>query len=159
VLDAAGTKRQLEREEVLFELEMQERKLAIHRQTSLMGAEVQERNLRVVHDFVGLMTTVDPDWKKDVRFRIQVVDSIKTVLLCPHQPLITNSETQVSLTRSVSISQLAQELGMRFDIVVRSVKSVRECMSRSTVRNPRNTVRFIMDARYLCVRTRSVTVH
>jgi GAF domain-containing protein len=45
VLDAAGTKRQLEREDALFEREIQERKLALEERKSHMGVEVDERKL------------------------------------------------------------------------------------------------------------------
>ena len=45
VFDAAGTKRQLEREDALFEWEIQERKLALEERKSHMGVEVDERKL------------------------------------------------------------------------------------------------------------------
>ena len=45
VLDAAGEKRKLERQDALFELEIQERKLALEERKSHMGVEVDERKL------------------------------------------------------------------------------------------------------------------
>ena len=45
VVDAAGTKRELEREDALFEREIQERKLALEERKSHMGVEVDERKL------------------------------------------------------------------------------------------------------------------
>ena len=45
VVDAAGTKRELEREDALFEPEIQERKLALEERKSHMGVEVDERKL------------------------------------------------------------------------------------------------------------------
>jgi hypothetical protein len=63
VVETVGAKRQLEREDALFELEMQERNLAIHERKlaleerkSRMGVELQEKNLQVVQTFSGLMT-------------------------------------------------------------------------------------------------------
>jgi len=44
-VDAAGNKRQLEREDMLFQLEIQERKLALEERKSHMGVEVDERKL------------------------------------------------------------------------------------------------------------------
>ena len=45
VLDAAGEKRKLERQDALFEREIQERKLALEERKSHMGVEVDERKL------------------------------------------------------------------------------------------------------------------
>jgi hypothetical protein len=93
VVDEAGTKRQLEREDALFELEIQERNLAIHERKlaleerkSRMGVELQEKNLQVVQTFSGLLTALNPDWKKDARLCLQIEDSMKTAMLSPHQP-------------------------------------------------------------------------
>ena len=45
VVDAAGEKRKLERQDALFEREIQERKLALEERKSHMGVEVDERKL------------------------------------------------------------------------------------------------------------------
>lgn len=112
VLDAAGSKRQLDREDTLFELEIQERRLALEERKSRMPAELQERSMQNVQTFSGLMTSLNPDWKKDDRLRLQLEDSMKTALFGGQQALITNGESSAT-SRSISVSQVAQELGVR----------------------------------------------
>lgn len=114
VVDAAGNKRQLEREDLLFELEIQERKLALEERKSRMGVDLQEKNLQVVQTFSGLMTSLNPDWKSDARLRLQIEDSMKTAMFGGQQALITNGESLAS-SRSISVSQVAQELGVRLN--------------------------------------------
>jgi hypothetical protein len=94
VIDAAGSKRKLEREDALFELEM------------------KERNIAVISSVCGLMTSLNPDWKSDARLRLQIEDSMKTVMFGGQQALITNGES-LATSRSISVSQVAQELGVR----------------------------------------------
>ena len=93
VVDTLGAKHQLEREDALFELEIQERNLAIHERKlaleerkSRMGVELQEKNLQVVQTFSGLMTALNPEWKKDARLCMQIEDSMKTAMFSPQQP-------------------------------------------------------------------------
>jgi hypothetical protein len=93
VVEVAGTKRQLEREDALFELEIQEKNLAIHERKlaleerkSRMGVELQEKNLQLVQTFSGLLTALNPDWKKDARLCLQIEDSMKTAMFSPHKP-------------------------------------------------------------------------
>jgi len=93
VVDAAGTKRKLEREDALFELEL------------------KERNISVIGSFCGLMSSLNADWKSDARLRLQIEDSMKTALFGGQQTLITNGEPPA--THSISVGQLAQELGVR----------------------------------------------
>ena len=93
VIDAGGSKRKLEREDALFELEM------------------KERNIAVISSVCGLMTSLNPDWKSDARLRLQIEDSMKTVMFGGQQ-LITNGES-LATSRSISVSQVAQELGVR----------------------------------------------
>ena len=95
VVDAAGEKRKLERQDALLELEL------------------KERNISVMGSFCGLMTLLNPDWKSDARLRLQIEDSMKTVMFGGQQTLITNGEPIA--TRSISVSQVAQELGMRLN--------------------------------------------
>jgi hypothetical protein len=113
VLDAAGTKRQLDREDMLFELELQERKLALEERKSRMPSELQAKNMQNVQTFAGLMTSLNPEWKSDARLCLQLEDSMKNAFFTPRQPLITNGEAQVPLTRSIDVSTVAQDLGMR----------------------------------------------
>jgi len=114
VVDGAGAKRQMEREDMLFELEIQERKLALEERKSRMGVELQEKNLQVVQTFSGLMTSLNPDWKNDARLRLQIEDSMKTAMFGGQQALITNGESPAT-SRSISVSQVAQELGVRLN--------------------------------------------
>jgi len=114
VVDGAGAKRQMEREDMLFALEIQERKLALEERKSRMGVELQEKNLQVVQTFSGLMTSLNPDWKNDARLRLQIEDSMKTAMFGGQQALITNGESPAT-SRSISVSQVAQELGVRLN--------------------------------------------
>jgi hypothetical protein len=100
VLDAVGTKRQLEREEALFEFELKER-----------TARLKDSEISRMQNFCGLMTSLNPDWKKDTRLRMQIEDSMKTALF-GGQALITNGASPAT-SPSISVSQVAQELGLR----------------------------------------------
>jgi hypothetical protein len=111
VVDAVGTKRQLDREQALFELEIEERKLALEERKSRMPTQLQEKSMQNVQMFAGLMTSLNPDWKKDKRLCLQLEDSVKTALFGGQQALITNGESGPS--RGISVSQVAQELGIR----------------------------------------------
>jgi len=113
VLDAAGAKRQLDREDTLFELELQERKQALEERKSRMPAELQEKSMQNVQTFAVLMTSLNPEWKKDTRLCLQLEDSMKNAYFTPRQALITNGEAQVPLTRSIDVSTVGQDLGMR----------------------------------------------
>jgi hypothetical protein len=77
-----------------------------------MPAEVQEKNMQNVQMFTGIMTSLNPDWKKDDRLRLQLQDSMKNAYFTPVQPLITNGEAHVPPTRSISASDMAQKLGI-----------------------------------------------
>ena len=70
--------------------------------------EIQEKSIKNMQDFMGLMSTIRPDWMQtDARFRLHTEDLIKNIYAAP--PAITNGKQPASL----SISQLAQELGGR----------------------------------------------
>jgi hypothetical protein len=94
VVDSAGEKRKLERQDALLELEL------------------KERNMSVIGSFCGLMTSLNPEWKSDTRLRLQIEDSMKTALFGGQQALITNGES-LATSRSISVSQVAHELGVR----------------------------------------------
>ena len=103
VLDGAGsTKRKLEREDVLFELEVQERRVRI-----------KQIEVACVEKFSDLMTSLNPTWKSDSRLRMQVEDALKTTVISSKTPLIENGCGVVPLTQSISVSQVAQEEGIR----------------------------------------------
>ena len=120
VVNTAGTKRQLELEIIERELALDERKLALEQGKlaleqgkSRMPADLQEKNMQNVQMFAGLMTALNPDWKKDTRLCLQLEDSMKNAFFTPTQPLITNGEAHVPLTRSIDVSTVAQDLGIR----------------------------------------------
>jgi hypothetical protein len=97
VADSVGNKRKVERQDALLELEL------------------KERNMSVIGSFCGLMSSLNPDWKNDTRLRLQLEDSMKTVMFGGQQALITTGESAAVAadSRSVSVSQVAQELGVR----------------------------------------------
>jgi hypothetical protein len=113
VVDSVGAKRQLDREQALLELEIQERKQALEEKRARMPVELQQKSMQNVQMFAGLMTSLNPDWTSDARLRLQLEDSMKNAFFTPTQPLITNGEAQVSLTRSIDVSTVAQDLGVR----------------------------------------------
>ena len=102
VVDTAGSKRQLEREDMLFELEIQERKLALDERKSRMPVELQEKNMQNMQMFAGLMTSLNPDWKKNTRLCLQLEDSMKNAYFTPGQPHITNGEAEVPIDSNMS---------------------------------------------------------
>jgi hypothetical protein len=112
VLDAAGTKRQLELEMEERIVALAEKKQALEERKSRMGVDLQEKSMQNVQTFAGLMTSLNPDWTSDARLRLQLEDSMKNAFFTPRQPLITNGEAPVPLTRSIDVSTVAQDLGM-----------------------------------------------
>ncbi len=113
VLDAAGTKRQHDREQALLELEIEERKQALEEKKARMPVDLQQKSMQNVQMFAGLMTSLNPDWTSDARLRLQLEDSMKNAFFTPTQPLLTNGEAQAPLTRSIDVSTVAQDLGVR----------------------------------------------
>ncbi len=119
VVDAVGTKRQLELEieERLLALDerklaLEQGKLALEQGKSRIGVDLQEKSMKNVEMFAGLMTSLNPDWTSDARLRLQLEDSMKNAFFTPVQPLITNGETVVPLTRSIDVSTVGQDIGM-----------------------------------------------
>lgn len=101
VADDQGRKRrQAAREEELADLEHRERLV-----------RVRSSELALIKDFTSIMGSLDPDWTKDARLRLQIQDSLKNVVLGPTQKLIGNGGDAPA--PSVSISQIAQEQGLR----------------------------------------------
>ena len=77
----------------------------------MLERDVQEKHIKNLQSFMGLMNTIRPDWMQtDTRFRLQTEDMIKNIYGAPSVPAITNEPIQ-SKTTSLSISQLVQELG------------------------------------------------
>lgn len=111
VLDDYCLNRKREREDRLFDMEMAERKLELVK----LEQEVQEKRIKNFHDSMALMAQIRPDWMQtDARFRLQTEDVIKNIIMSPPgqaAPALTNGE-QAPIA-SLSISQLAQELGRK----------------------------------------------
>jgi len=101
VLDGAGSKRKRDQEDVLFELEVQERRVRI-----------KQNEMACVEKFSDLMTSLNPTWKNDSRLRMQVEDALKTTVISSKAAQIANG-AGVPLTQSISVSQVAQEEGIR----------------------------------------------
>ncbi len=112
-----------------------------------------------VQMFTGLMTALNPDWKKDTRLCLQLEDSMKNAYFTPGQAHITNGEAQVLPTRSISIGQLVQEMGLclKHGESIDIGKLPRKITSSSMVSRPLYTVSGSTDKRYLCARTLSAT--
>ena len=118
-------KKEMEREDMLFEVEMQEKRLNNMERLS----KIQELRLKNMEGFSNLMTNINPSWKNDARLMLQVEDSIKNAVLSstttsggsqlaiihkedgPIRTITTNS----SFSSSISVSQVAQELGLRLN--------------------------------------------
>lgn len=85
---------------------------------SRLEQEVQEKRIQNLHSFMGLMSTIRPDWMQtDARFRLQTEDMIKNIITTPGSTgsalALTNSNQEQPKIASLSISQLAKELGCK----------------------------------------------
>ncbi len=73
---------------------------------------------------MGLMTSISPNWMQtDVRFRLQTEDMIKNIIAPTPAlaiakgvvPAIANGPVAPNASASISISQVAQEMGKRLN--------------------------------------------
>lgn len=81
-------------------------------------ASTQEKRVKTFQSALALLTQLNPDWQKtDTRFRLQTEDMVKNIIMQPMTRAslaITNHEGPEPLRpASLSISQLAQELGCK----------------------------------------------
>ena len=77
-----------------------------------MRASTQQKRINNLENFMGLMTQIRPNWQQtDARFRLQTEDLIKNIIT----PSVLNvlAITDEPRPASLSISQLAQELGCK----------------------------------------------
>jgi hypothetical protein len=79
--------------------------------------DTQEKRIKNLKDGLALLAQLNPDWSKtDTRFRLQTEDMIKNIIGgCPRSApakMITNDGEEAA-PASLSISQLAQELGCK----------------------------------------------
>jgi hypothetical protein len=77
--------------------------------------EVQDMRVKNFQNGMALMTQIRPDWMQtDARFRMQIEDMAKNIMTMPvTSARLTNGEQPDSKQASLSISQLAQELGCK----------------------------------------------
>jgi hypothetical protein len=78
--------------------------------------EIQEKRIKNLNSFMELMSRINPSWMQtDARFRLQTEDMVKNILTPPGSVslAITNHGETQSQPLSLSISQLAQELGCK----------------------------------------------
>ena len=86
--------------------------------------EIQEKRIQNFTNCMGMLTSITPNWmQSDVRFRLQTEDMIKNLMTQTPVLANTNSAPNAAITNgdasgsgmgsSISISQVAQELGKR----------------------------------------------
>ena len=79
-----------------------------------MGADIQSKKLCNVRLFADTMSLLNPHWADDSRLRLQTEDWLKNIAFnsdAPASAAITNGE--VDSSKSISVSQVAQEIGAR----------------------------------------------
>lgn len=91
-------------------LQLAERKQALEH----LRSETTANHLQNINTFCQTMTMLNPLWTDDKRLRLQVEDLTKNVMLNKNLPAITNGEAP-SPTQSISISQVAMEMGVRLN--------------------------------------------
>jgi len=102
VSDGSGSKRKKEREDELYELEIQERRM-----------KIKQGEMACVEKFSDIMTSLNPTWKSDSRLRLQVEDMLKTTVISSKTMTQITNGSGVPVTQSISVSQVAQEQGIR----------------------------------------------
>ena len=80
--------------------------------------EIQEMRMKNFQNGMALMTQIRPDWMQaDARFRMQIEDMARNIVTTPvTSARLTNgeqAEPDIKQNASLSISQLAQELGCK----------------------------------------------
>ena len=107
-------KRKADREQALFDMEMSERQVALsERLAKLKDAETErktrfkEAEISCFNMFSGAMDTLNPEWRKDARFRLKMEDSLKNIVRDDDVKAITNGEP----LRSLSVGEVAQKMG------------------------------------------------
>lgn len=117
--DAEALKRSREREEIMFELDVQERREKIAR----LRYENQQLGLESLNHFKAFLTETAPGWERDQRLKLQLEDRAKNiifnsgstavVLANPGENGVPSQKTGIFLSQSLSISQVAQEMKLR----------------------------------------------
>jgi hypothetical protein len=86
-----------------------------------MDADIQSKKLCNVKLFADTMSLINPHWADDSRLRLQTEDWLKNIAFnssgsgnsSGNAHAITNGQSDTSASKSISISQVAQEMGKR----------------------------------------------
>lgn len=128
VLDEMCLRKKREREEILFDMEMAERKLALEQsqlrlEDSKLALEERKlhHNTKLIEHVNMSMGSINAlkDWANvDERTKMQAEEHIKNVLFNKlsannNQPTITDGATSTNQTDAINVSILAKELGFK----------------------------------------------
>lgn len=100
-------KRKMTDEEIAFQ-QKKERVALAKEEAALLSQQMDN-----VHKFCGVMNMLDPQWKEDERFLLQVQGWAKNTVFYSTGNQLAISNGEQSLDSSISISQVAMELGIR----------------------------------------------
>jgi hypothetical protein len=90
-------------------------------ETERARAELHALKVDTVSKFASTMELINPNWRQDARLRLQTEDWLKNVAFnsssAPRAGVaaITNGAAGVDLSESISVSEVAQELGFRLN--------------------------------------------
>lgn len=108
----AELKRSREQADIMFELEVQERRERIVR----LRYENQQLGVASLEKFKTFMSDSRPDWERDTRLVLLIEDSAKNIVLNSGSTAVVVKAADgaaLSSTQSLSISQVAQEMKVR----------------------------------------------
>lgn len=83
------------------------------RKNDVEDEDLRAKKLQNVNLFVSTMALVNPNWREDSRLRLQTEDWLKNAAFSTIHAAITNGER--AITQSISVSQVTEEMGLRFD--------------------------------------------
>ena len=75
--------------------------------------DLRAKKLQNVNLFVNTMALVNPNWREDSRLRLQTEDWLKNAAFHANHTTITNGDSAV--TKSISVSQVTEEMGLHFN--------------------------------------------
>ena len=79
------------------------------RKRELEDTQLHDMKVGIVTKFATTMDLINPNWREDTRLRLKTEDWLKNAAFNHGVPAITNGEEH--LNKSVSVSQIAQEMG------------------------------------------------
>jgi len=83
------------------------------RKRQLEDEQLLQLKVSNVSLFANTMAMINPDWREDTRLRLQTESWLKNVAFNSGQAAITNGAEAVPVDKSISISQVAQEMGFK----------------------------------------------